>query len=819
MNKLLASGFGRRLYKALVLTGPMPYMIIALSLGIVGFFAFYVKDFKMDASSDSLTLENDKDLEYYDESRRLFVSDDYVFVVLTSAQDLFSEPTLQGLRSLSEDLSHVEGVASVTSILKVPLFQSPPVPLLLLAKGYKTLEREGADRELARKELTTSPLFSNYIISPDGKRTILQVNFKVDAEFTKLTFRRYELRDKARNGALSPEESAELGAVEQTYRRIYQEKSGRRDGMIREIRGVLAHHASLGTMHLGGVPMIVSDMVQYIRRDILIFGGLVLVFIVIIIALIFRRLKLFLLPTMVCMMTLIIMVGYLGYTNWHTTVVTANFTSLLLIVTTENAILLASKWRENLGRYPEKSARELAELITVPVLVPCGFSTFTTIIGFSSLVVSGIRPVMDFGLMMTLGLIVGFLICFLFMPAMLAILPKERPIGASELSDASSSTISVFARIAESHPSWLILATVFLLGAGYAGTRRLTVENKFQDYFRKGTAIYGGMDLVDRELGGTTPLEVVLTGDSDDYWLQPENLAKLRAVHQFMDDLPETGKVISLDTMVRILEGINKKPLTKPLLSLVRSGLPKEVAKDVLDPYVTPDFRQARITMRIQESTPNLRRKELLDKIYTYLEKDAGFKLGANAHVTGVFLLYNNMLQTLFTSEIATVGSVFITCFLTFWLIFRNFRLALMGLAPNIVAVTVIMGAIGWLGIPLDMMTIMIAAVTFGLADDNTIQYIHAFQKEFPKDRDYKATMYRCHNTIGRALSYSMITIVFGFAVMTLSNFLPTVYFGIFTGIAMFLALVASHSLLPMLILLVKPLGPDADERSASAGG
>ncbi len=799
---------GMRGYRKLALAGPMPYLIIAGIVAVTTFFAFHVKDFKMDASSDSITLENDRDLKYYDQTREIFGSDDFVFVVLSPREDLFSNPTLDGIGKLAEDLKSLPGVEAVSSILSAPLFHSPDVSLFKMANDFRTLGQGNADPALARKELVSSPLFRNYLISEDGTKTVIQARFKGNPEFTKLALRRYSLRDRNREGTLTTEEKQDLLRIEKDYRREYQNYSARRDANIAAVRQVLQKHQSLGALHLGGVPMIVSDMVGFIRHDILLFGVLVIVFCVLMMALIFRRLKLFLLPMLACVTTVVLMVGWLGYTDWHTTVVTANFTSLLLIMTTENAILLVTKWRQLLGMYPEKSTRELVALMTVPVAIPCAFATFTTLVGFASLVVSGIRPIMDFGVMMTLGLIVGFAVCFLLIPALLVILPKERPIQTSELAESSDSTISIFARLAASRPMTIIAAALLVLSVGFAGTRRLTVENKFQDYFRKSTEIYKGMTLVDQQLGGTTPLEVVLDGDKPDYWLEPENLAKLRKTHDYLASRPEIGKVLSPDTLVRILEGVNNgKPVPKSVMKLARQSLPEDLSREILHPYITSDFRQARITMRVKESYSALNRKSLLDGINAYLEKEGGFKLGTDAHVTGMFVLYNNMLQTLFSSQIATLGSVFVTCFLTFTLLFRNVWLALMALTPNILAVTVILGTIGWLGIPLDMMTIMVAAITFGLADDNAIQYIYAFKKEFPKDRDYRAAMYRCHNTIGRGLSYSMITLVAGFAILAFSDFMPTVYFGIFTGLAMFLSLIASHSILPLLIIYLKPLG------------
>ena len=797
-----------KIFDKLVLSGPMPYVVLLALLSATLFFSFFLKNFRMDASTDSIILENDADLHYYDESREIFGSDDYVFVVVQPSGELFAESTLRGIRLLSEELARLDGVSSVVSIVSVPLFHSPKVPLLNLTTGYKTLSMEGVDKDLARKELIESPLFRDYLISEDAKTTVIQVNFKDDPGYRSIVRTRNNLQRKKHDQGLTLEESRELEKLNSTSRQMYENQTRRQTNNIAEIRRLMANHTALGTLYLGGVPMIVSDMVRYIRSDIMNFGVAVLLFIVLMLAIIFRRLKLFLLPMMACVVTLVIMVGYLGYTDWRTTVVTANFTSLLLIMTTENAIHLATQWRELLAVEPALTRRAIVLRCVGTMGPPCFFSTLTTVVGFGSLYASGLRPVKDFGMMMVLGLCVGYAVCFLLIPAALVLLPKGKATLQEQKAESESALVSIFAKLTERYPKWIVLGALILFALGALGSRRLTVENRFIDHFRESTPIYEGMIVLDEQLGGTAPLEVILDGDGKEYWLKVENLAKLRKVHQWLDDLPETGKVLSIDTMIRVLEKVNNdQPLNQFILNLMKVSIPPEMAKDVLRPYVDQDFTKVRIAMRVRESDRSLRRKQLLERIRAYLDQEIASKTAAAAHVTGMFVLYNNMLQSLFTSQIATVTTVLLSCFVVFSLIFRSIWLALIGLVPNILAVTIILGTIGWLGIPLDMMTIMVAAITFGLADDNTIHYVHRFRHEFLKDRDYTATMYRCHNSIGRPLSYTMITIIVGFSILCFSNFIPTVYFGIFTGLAMFLALMASHTLLPLLILYFKPLG------------
>lgn len=819
-----------RFYEKVLLAGPVPAITLAVVLGVVGFFALHLTNFKMNASSDSITRENDPAMHLYNQISETFGVDDYVAVAFTPKGDMFSEKTLNDIRTLSEELSAIPSVVGVQSILTVPLFHSPDISLFQLATGYKTLGG-GADPELVRKELLESPLFSDFIIAKDGTSTILQVNFEEMNDLNLLSFERFHLREKKKAREASKDELKRLHEVEEEYKRLYAKWTGARQEGIVKIREVLAKHGDeMGELRLGGVPMVVSDIVMYVKRDIALFGSLVLIFIFVMMGVIFRRFNFMLLPMMTCLMAVVFMMGYLGYMDWRTTIVTANFTSLLLIITTENAIHLSTQYRRLRWFSPELDNRRAIASAAGEVFKPCFYSTLTTMVGFGSLIVSGIRPVMDFGIMMTIGLGVSFVICFLFMPAGLALMPmnpeklppppevEAREAGTAGRGDEQegAARIAVLARLTEKFPALVLGLTLVVFLVCAVGTRRLTVENRFFDYFRPSTDLYKGFVFIDQKLGGTTPIDIVIDGGTPEFWLDMANLEKLRDFHAWLDEQPETGKVVSLDTLMQVLLGIQKgKPVTRPVLDLLRKNIPPEMAASILRPYVSSDFQKVRISVRARESMEGLNRADLIARIEKRATEGMGFT-AEQARVNGMFVLYNNMLQTLFGSQIKTVGTVLLTCWIVFSIVFRSFSLAFIGLVPNILSVTIILGLVGWSGIPLDMMTIMVAAITFGLADDNTIHYLHRFKEEFAKDRDYRATMYRCHNSVGLALSYSMITIVAGFSILTFSSFMPTVYFGIFTGIAIFLALLMSHTILPLLVLWFRPLGP---QRAAIAGG
>lgn len=799
-----------RIYDRIVL-GFWP-LIVILVLAVTGFFITQLKDFRMDASSDSIVLENDKDLRYYDETRQVFGSDDYVVITVTPEGELFSEPKLELLGDMIERLSQVPSVESITSILSVPLFHSPDIPLFQLASDYRTLSMEQTPHDLAKEELVSSPLYRDYLISTDGETTAVQVNFETDERLSELENARYRLTDKQRDGTLTPEEAAQLEEVRDAYKDRHAQLSSERKENVEQIRAIMDDFrgpGQLGELHLGGVPMIIVDIINYVQRDIVVFLIGVLICVLIMMGIFFRKPKWILLPTLSCLGAVLIMMGYLGFVDWQTTIVTSNFSSLLLIVTMAIAIHIVVHYQEEYALTPEATNREITLRTVRYVWKPCLFTTLTTMVGFGSLVVSGIRPVIDFGMMMIMGLGVAYLTCFLFLPSALMIFPKGKVPAHPHTAD-NPSPLQVFSKITERYRLPIGLITLVLAALCLVGISRLTVENRFIDYFKPTTPIHRGMTVIDNRLGGTTPLEVVLDGNEKDYWLQPENLEKLAEIHTWIDELPETGKVISPHTMLEVLKKINNgKPVSTALLNLMRTRLPEEIARAVLRPYVTPDFSTVRIAMRVRESDRGLERKALMEKMRNYLQNESGMPEGTT-HITGMFVLYNNMLQSLFRSQIMTIGAVIAAIWCVFLLLFRSPSWATIAIIPNIIPVILVLGTLGWLGIPLDMMTIMIAAITFGIAVDDTIHYIHRFRMEFPKDRNYIRAMYRCHASIGYAIVYTSITIVVGFSILVFSNFIPTIYFGIFTGMAMIVALLAAMLLLPLLIITWKPMGPDA---------
>ncbi len=793
--------------------------------------AWFARDFRLDASADSLLLEDDEGLRVFREVNERFETQDFLFVTFTPDDDLFSDDSLEQIKRLRDELAELPLVDSVMSLVDVPLIKIVGGKLSDVARNYKTLADPDVDRNAAKQELLESPIYSELVISADGKTTALQLNLRNDEPYLEQLKKKNRLLIKKRRDGLTPAEETELQKSLREYEVLKAGFDAANHENIKSVREILDRYRQYGTLHLGGVTMIVDDMITFIKNDLLVFGFGVFGFLVLMLSIIFRSFRWVALPLASCAFAGLAMVGLLGLAGWHVTVISSNFISLMLILTMSMNIHLIIRYRQLRRDFPDMSQRELVGETTRKMVWPCLYTALTTMIGFGSLVVSGIKPVIDFGWMMTLGLAITFLTSFLLFPVLLLL--QDRPAQITEKKQIYFT--ATLARIAETHGNKVLVIAVLLVVLSIVGMTRLMVENSFINYFSERTEIYRGLQLIDEKLGGTTPLDVILKFDpaeeygdifdetDDDFgeldamfgaietdpadaWFTGYKIDRIQAVHDYVEGLPAVGKVLSLASIIEVAEELNEGEAFDAFeLAIINKRMPEELKQSIIDPYISIDDNQARISARIMDSLPDLRRNEFLQLLAAGLETEFGMQPDDYV-ITGLMVLYNNMLQSLFRSQIMTLGVVMLGIALMLLILFRSFSLAVIGIIPNILAASVILGLMGLAGIPLDMMTITIAAITIGIAVDNSIHYIYRFREEFPRqNRDYSATLHYCHANIGRAVFYTAITIIIGFSILVLSNFIPTIYFGLLTALAMFIALLAALTLLPRLILLWQP--------------
>jgi len=837
-----------------------PWLVIGLLLILVGFFGWQAQNFRLDASADSLLLENDPDLEFSREVNQRYGVRDSVIVAYTPNGELFDRETLQRMEALRQELLAIDRVESVDSILNVPVFGD--TPLTGISEDYLTLMDAAQALEPAREEIINSPVFSNALLSPDGQTAGMLVSFAIDQQARDLINRRTELRNLALAEGLDPNQATELATVEAEYDAYSVVAADRQHAMIGTIRETLDRYRDQAQIYLGGAPMIADDLVTFVESDLNNFSLAVVVLIIGALGIIFRKLRYVVLPLACCAVAGTIMVGILGLMDWRVTVVSSNFISLLLIITISLTVHLTVRYRELRATRHFSDHDKLLRHAVLSMFRPCLYTALTTAVAFGSLIVSGILPIINFGWMMMMGVATALLVAFTLFPAIMSLLPADTTKLSSNLKLNLTSALATFTDKLKANVLWLYaLVTV----VSVVGLTQLRVENSFIDYFRQSTEIYQGMTLFDDKLGGTLSFDVIVNlsdgdesedgfddgfedgfeddfggfddafgddgfGDDpfaadasqeDAYWFTAPKMQRIKAIHDYLDDDPQTGKVLSFGAIVRLAEQLNgNEPVDGVLWALLYSRIPETLKDTVLNPFVSITDNQLRFNVRIIESAENLNRNELLTRIERGIEQEFGFS-DEDVRLTGILVMYNNVLQSLFQSQILTLGVVMFAIMLMFLALFRSLSIAVICIIPNAIAAGFVLGIMGWFNRPLDIMTITIAAISVGIGVDNTIHYMHRFRREFPRLGNYRDTMFFCHNSIGRAMYFTSMTIVAGFSILALSNFIPTIVFGLLTSLAMLVALTGSLTLLPRLLISFKPLGaetsPNLSSRSARA--
>ncbi len=817
-----------------------PVITIVLFLAMIAFFSFHAADFRIDASAETLLNENSKELKFYRAVARKYESKDFIVITYKPIKDdLFSKNILSNIKNLSNEVKKIKNVDGVISILDVPLIETAHKMKIDITKKIPTLEDPRIDINLAKEEFKNSPLYKNLIVSPDLKATAIEVIFKQNKNYDRLIEERQKLIDKKHSSKLTPAEKKRYKELNKKIRKELDRINDQRHRDILKIREIVKKYQNNAKIILGGVPIIADDLILFIKNDLEVFGIGVFIFMLITLIYSFRKIRWIVLPMLCCAFAVTVMMGILGMFDWEVTVISSNFVSLQLILTMAIAIHLIVRYEEFNLIHPEISHRKLIKNTIQDKFIPCLYTTITTIVGFSSLLLCNLKPVRTFGWMMSVGLIISLLLTFIFFPAQVMLLKKSAPMKNRESFFAFLTKVP---KIIASREKYIIIISVIVIILSFIGISRLQVENSFIDYFKHTTEIYQGLKFIDRNLGGTTPFDVILKfkenknnkmevessidNSQDDmfeeleettetkktgpeYWFTVDKIDLIKKVHNYLSELPHIGKVLSLATFIQIAEKLNNgRELDNFELALLYKELPKKAKDMIIKPYVSIKDNEAHIVARVKDSDKDLRRNELLKKIKNdfvkklHIEKD-------QFHITGILVLYNQILQSLFKSQILTLGYTAILLFVMFLLLLRSLKVSLLAIFPNVFPVFFILGFMGWNNIHLDMMTITIAAISMGIAVDNTIHYIHRFHQEFRIIGNYKETMFKCGQTIAFAMFYTTLVITVGFSILVFSNFIPTIYFGLLTGITMIIALLADLFLLPALIVTFKPFGPE----------
>ncbi|HXG62833.1 MAG TPA: MMPL family transporter [Planctomycetota bacterium] len=744
--------------------------------------------FGIEAGTHVLLDERDPDLAYYNRSRVLWGYDEYAIVCARKA-DWFTPESVRLLSELAAELGRVPHVKSVTSILTVPLLRnraSPfglPVPVLLTDPK--------ADLEAARRELLNHTQAAGNLISADGRDVSLLAHLDIPESILAL--------DTQWADAQARRDRARLAELEGPYRAALAELRARREAMVRGLREVAAAWGPPRLdepVRLSGIPIININLLEHVAADLKVFGAVSLTLFLLAFAVTYRKVRWVALPILTCLLPVTFVLGAMAAAGEKVTVITSNLPVLLFVLLLPYTVYVIERYRERRGLFPREPHPDAMAAAAGDVWTPCLYSAATTMAGFASLLTSGIRPVRTFGLMMTIGMAIGLVTVLVFLPAAAAPFGASRETGPPAASGPRG-VVRLLAASALRAPGLVVAAGLALLGLGLAGAARIRVETKFIDYFRPSSEVYRGLEYIDTRMGGTTPLEVVLEAPAPGFFRTPEGVEALAAAGSYFERVPEAGNVRSLKTL------LDEARKALPRLTVEQlAGI--KAAREQVREFVDPEFRVARVLVRFRETAPTLHRRKILEGLQAHLAAQPGLR-NLEPRVTGVFLLYSNMLQTLLKSQRDTFLMVVAAIYAMLLILFRSPALAAVVLVPQVLPVVTCLGVMGWTGVPLDLVTVMIASIAMGVGIDSAIQYAVRYRAELrAAGADRREAVRRAHATVGRAIWIATSIVVAGFVLLSLSRFVPTAYFGVFTALAMVMGQGASLSLLPALFLLLR---------------
>ena len=794
-------------------------LVISLVLVLSVVFGCLSTKLSIDASAETLLLEHDPDLKAYRQIAKRYDSPGLLVVAFTPKDDLFLPKNLELVKNLSGELAKNDMVSSVISILNVPLLNSVKGGVTGILDHTPTLSDKDINISKAKLEFAKSPIYSGNLISKDLKTTAIALNLKQDEKFNELLNERNLLSQKESNGTITQAEKEKFKALLAEFKAYRDELRKSDHKNLEAIKAAIAKFNANDELFLGGANMIADDMIGFIKSDLLVYGLSVLALLSFSLWLFFRQVRWIVLPMFICAVSAIFTTGIFGMFGWEVTVISSNYIALQLIITISTVIHLVVSYREFYAKHPKYSQNQLIYLTLRDKFSPSFWAIFTTVIGFSSLMSADIKPVIMLGIMMSAGISVSLVLAFLLFGSVNANLKKLAPVRTFE---NSFKFTKYCANLALNSRKIIYAVCVLVVCFGVYGISKIKVENSFIGYFKESTQIRQGMQIIDTKLGGTIPVDVIVKfkesepkqesseekdefesefeKDAKDakYWFNSYHTRIAEKIHDHLAQQKFVGNVSSLATLIKAIKELNNGVSDDFLLAAMYEKLPLEYKNILLSPYVSVENDELRFSLRIIDSDSELRRNEFLKELRAGLAKLTEND-NVSIEVAGMMVLYNNMLQNLLSSQVDTFGLTVAILFVIFCFVFRSIKLATIAIVSNLIPLCTLFGVMGFFGIPLDVMSITIAAISIGIGVDDIIHYIHRFKEEL-LTKDVFESIKAAHASIGYAMYYTSFTIFLGFSVMITSNFIPTIYFGLLTDLVMVFMLLGALIILPSLI-------------------
>lgn len=777
-------------------------LILLVFLLLVSFFAWHSQSFEINASADTLISEDNKTFINSQKINQKFSPEEFLIIAYRPKDgNVFSRQSLQNISNISKEVLKLNRVESVRSVMNVPLLSKAGKGLgANIDPNEFTQEKLQLPESELRSLFKDHPIYDGLLVNHQQTATGIQLHFKDNAELKKIHAEILAIQSKSLDGDLSKEDQTTLKRLKEKSAPLEKTLRDTRNKEIESLRGIIKDYSADADLYLGGVHVLGYQLINIIQHDLVVFGSAIALVICLLVFLVFRQFSWVFITVVCCASNLLITVGVFGLLGFKATVISSNFISLQLILSLAIVIHLIVQYREDAESHPDITQRELVLLALSNKIAPCFFAGFTTSVGFASLLLSGIEPVIAFGWMMMVAMAVTILCTLLLFPALLLLFSREK---SARNHSVLLKPVDRLQQVCIKNGRSIIVASMIFFIASVVGSIQLNVENSFINYFSDDTEVHKELSFIDKEFGGSTPLDIIYTPqqqpDRDkNLVLSAQDVQTLQRIQQVLGEFEAMGTNLSVVNFTQLAKQINNnQPLTEYELTAIYWVLDKSIRENLLNSFFIEPPAQLRISARIKDSTENLDRSAMLADIHQSIQ---ALGISADAYqLSNLFVLYQAMLEQLFTSQILSLGAVFAALAIAFCLIFRSIKIAAIAIVPNIISALAVLGIMGWLNIPLDFMTMTVAAIAMGIAVDDTIHYTHRYLQEL-KSNSSEEAIARSHHSVGYALIYTTAIIAIGFALLGFSDFVPGILFGLLTGVAIIVALIADLTLLPVLL-------------------
>ena len=765
----------------------LKYRIVLLVLiGLLtGLFGHYAIKAKTDNSIEVWLKYNDPKLDYYYGFIDKFGDDEFLIIAI-DGDDLFTGKKLKLINNIATRLEGVKGVRSVISLASVYKDK-------LSAPYFKEILKRNNTRpviEVFKEKILDDPMYVNNVISSGGDTTSIIATVKKG----------------------SPEARKELVKETRDILRAVGTENNNKSSqpLIKEGMGEVKD--SQKNFFLAGPSIVNTELDRMSQKDMRTFTPVMFAVALVILVVLFKNISGVLIPAITISINILWTVGVFVIFGNKMNMVSGMLIPLIFIVSLATTVHILNRFYQEVKLSGDR--RESILKTVKHICVPCFLTCVTTSIGFLSLIVSDVTPVKTTGIFMAAGIMMSFFVCMTIVPGMLSFFPgwMSRPsMDMQKDHEASNKELRspywFIGKFVKNNTIYVFAFSWVFVGVAIYGITKTEAESSIFESFPENSEITKSTEHIEKNLMGLIPMDIVVDATNMGGVFQPDVLVEMEKLQDYLKGIPEVTKSVSVVDYVKYLNTLLNKDV--PDSQVITKDKAIDYVKlaslhgdNIVKSLYTKNYNEGRVSVRMK-NVGSARYEEIVNDIEGYIKLN--FPLSVGCAITGIVPLLMDMQGHLIESQIKTFTLAFILVFISIALLLKSARIGMMSMIPNLIPIAITLGVMGYVGINLDVATIMIASVAIGISVDDTIHFLYRFKEEFKKDRDHYLAIQRTLSGVGRALIFTTVVATCGFLVFCLSDFKAIQYFGLLTGITMVSAIIADLLILPSCILLFKP--------------